>query len=182
MNLIGLLLGFLRLLSELSSFGDNAGLVGVLSGLLGGVAELKEEGASEQPAQDADEARIVAEAAKLGEKSEKAGEDILDILLSLGVDNWGLLFFGHCCELYAETISEQKTPVVNAEAEKDVQNVLAELKEEGASEQPAQDLGVDNWGLLFFGHCCELYAETISVRKKKMISRKGIVHTSQHYP
>ncbi|MBZ6422072.1 MAG: hypothetical protein LBE43_00080 [Staphylococcus aureus] len=34
---------------------------------------------------------------------------------------------------------EQKTPVVNAEAEKDVQNVLAELKEEGASEQPAQD-------------------------------------------
>lgn len=34
---------------------------------------------------------------------------------------------------------EQKTPVVNAEAEKDVQNVLAELKEEGTSEKPAQD-------------------------------------------
>ena len=34
---------------------------------------------------------------------------------------------------------EQKTPVVNAEAEKDVQKVLAELKEEGAAEQPAQD-------------------------------------------
>ena len=34
---------------------------------------------------------------------------------------------------------EQKTPVVNTEAEKDVQNVLAELKEEGATEQPAQD-------------------------------------------
>lgn len=33
---------------------------------------------------------------------------------------------------------ETKTPVVNAEAEKDVQNVLAELKE-GATEQPAQD-------------------------------------------
>ena len=39
------------------------------------LAELKGENvASEQPAQDADEARIVAEAAKLGEKSEKAEE------------------------------------------------------------------------------------------------------------
>lgn len=34
---------------------------------------------------------------------------------------------------------EQNPPVANAEAEKDVQNVLAELKEGGASEQPAQD-------------------------------------------
>lgn len=35
---------------------------------------------------------------------------------------------------------EQKTPVTNTEAEKDVQNVLAELKgEAGASEQTAQD-------------------------------------------
>jgi lupus La protein len=35
---------------------------------------------------------------------------------------------------------EQKTPVTNAEAEKDVQNVLAELKGENAtSAQPAQD-------------------------------------------
>jgi lupus La protein len=34
---------------------------------------------------------------------------------------------------------EQKTPVVNTEAEKDVQNVLAELKEGGASEQTAEE-------------------------------------------
>jgi lupus La protein len=34
---------------------------------------------------------------------------------------------------------EQKTPVTNVEAEKDVQNVLAELKEGAASEKPAED-------------------------------------------
>jgi lupus La protein len=35
---------------------------------------------------------------------------------------------------FSTMAEEQKTPVVNAEAEKDVQNVLAELKEEGAAE------------------------------------------------
>lgn len=78
LGLCGLLLGLLRLLSELSSFGDNAGLVGVLGGLLCGAFLLQ------------------------------LGEDILNILLSLGVDNWGLLFFGHSCELYVETISVEK--------------------------------------------------------------------------
>jgi hypothetical protein len=131
--LIGLLLGFLRLLSELSSFGDNAGLVGVLSGLLGG------------------------EAAKLGEKSEKAeeksdektaepqterretrtfpfllqlGEDILDILLSLGVDNWGLLFFGHCCELYRIVAEAAKLGEKSEKAEEKSDEKTAEPQTE----------------------------------------------------
>ncbi|KAJ6042150.1 uncharacterized protein N7446_013216 [Penicillium canescens] len=34
---------------------------------------------------------------------------------------------------------EQKTPIANVEAEKDVQNVLAELKEGAASEKPTED-------------------------------------------
>ncbi|KAJ5771037.1 uncharacterized protein N7511_003088 [Penicillium nucicola] len=38
------------------------------------LAELKESAASEKPTEDADEARIVAEAAKLGEKSEQSEE------------------------------------------------------------------------------------------------------------
>lgn len=78
LGLCGLLLSLLRLLSELSSFGDNAGLIGVLGGLLGGAFLLQ------------------------------LSEDILNILLSLSVDNGGLLFFGHCCELYVETISDVK--------------------------------------------------------------------------
>jgi hypothetical protein len=89
LGLCGLLLGLLRLLSELSSFGDNAGLVGVLSGLLGGTFLLQ------------------------------LGEDILNILLSLGVDNWGLLFFGHCCELYAETISVEKKKMISRKIRRD---------------------------------------------------------------
>jgi hypothetical protein len=36
LGLCGLLFSLFRLLSELSSFGDNAGLIGVLGGLLGG--------------------------------------------------------------------------------------------------------------------------------------------------